>query len=163
MALSRDEIRAAVRVFADEVPSTATVHLIIVGGAAMALAFDARQATKDVDVIVIDGDRDALLAAAKRVAAARGLPSDWLNDAAARFASHASVGREVFASANLAVHAASVDTLPAMKLAAWRGTSSTSRTRASSCPSSRPPTARGCGRRSVPSSRLTATFRVRLR
>lgn len=55
-------------------------ELFIVGGAAMALAFDARRLTADVDAVF---EPKSKIAAAARVVAARHeeLTEDWINDA----------------------------------------------------------------------------------
>lgn len=55
----------------------------IVGGAAMALAFDTRKATKDIDAIFRPSSE--IRKAAKEIADDRGLPENWLNDAVKGF------------------------------------------------------------------------------
>lgn len=52
--------------------------IFIVGGAAMALAYNAGRSTGDIDGVL--RPRDDLLAAAHAVALARGLPDNWLSD-----------------------------------------------------------------------------------
>jgi len=52
--------------------------LFIVGGAAMAVAYDARLATTDVDAVFVPSKEVRI--AASRVAQERGLEEDWLND-----------------------------------------------------------------------------------
>jgi Nucleotidyltransferase of unknown function (DUF6036) len=52
--------------------------LFIVGGAAMALAYNASRVTDDIDGIFVP--RDVVLAAAREVAAERGLDEHWLSD-----------------------------------------------------------------------------------
>jgi hypothetical protein len=52
--------------------------LFIVGGAAMAVAYDARSATTDVEAVVVLSKEIRI--AASRVAQERGLEEDWLND-----------------------------------------------------------------------------------
>lgn len=55
----------------------ATIY--VAGGAAMALLFDTRSATRDVDA-VFRSDRGQLTAAIRHVADRHGLPAAWLND-----------------------------------------------------------------------------------
>jgi hypothetical protein len=55
------------------------VDLAVYGGAALAIAFDVRIATRDVDAVV-RGSPDFLRSAAAEVAVEEGWPEDWLND-----------------------------------------------------------------------------------
>lgn len=81
-----DEILAALAQLSTELGKLGvTGELNIVGGTAMVLAFQARASTKDVDAIF--EPTDAVRSAARLVAENLGLPADWLNDAAKRFAS----------------------------------------------------------------------------
>jgi Nucleotidyltransferase of unknown function (DUF6036) len=57
--------------------------LFVVGGAAMALAFKARPATREVDAVF--KRRNEVFKAAAQVARELGLPDEWLNDASKRF------------------------------------------------------------------------------
>jgi hypothetical protein len=58
-------------------------QIFIVGGAAMALAYSTRRVTKNIDAAF--EPKSAIYAAAEKVAEERGLPADWLNDAAKAF------------------------------------------------------------------------------
>jgi flagellar biogenesis protein FliO len=62
------------------------IELIIVGGAAMVLGYNARQATHDVDALIVK-PRTAQLVRdlAKRMADELNLAEDWLNDGAKRY------------------------------------------------------------------------------
>ena len=60
--------------------------LAVYGGAAMIIAFDIRQATRDVDAVV-RGAPDFLRAAAAEIAEKEGWPLDWLNDGVKGFLS----------------------------------------------------------------------------
>ncbi|TCN53540.1 hypothetical protein EV641_106186 [Rhodococcus sp. SMB37] len=52
--------------------------VFIVGGAAMALAYDARRTTMDIDGVFVP--RDVVLDAAAKIAATHRLPKHWLSD-----------------------------------------------------------------------------------
>lgn len=62
------------------------VEMAVYGGSALALAYDLRISTKDVDAIY-EKDKDFVRKASERVAAEMGLPKDWLNDAVKGYAS----------------------------------------------------------------------------
>lgn len=63
-----------------------SVEIAIYGGAAIALGFDSRRSTRDVDV-VIRGGVDFIRRAAREIADERGWPEDWLNDGVKGFVS----------------------------------------------------------------------------
>lgn len=54
-------------------------EMYLVGGAAMAVAYDARRATRDIDAVF--APKQAVYEAAQAVAEELGLPDNWLNDA----------------------------------------------------------------------------------
>jgi hypothetical protein len=95
----------------------------VIGGVAMALAFDARRTTKDADVILAEDIAGDVLQAAAEVAAEFGLPADWMNQKAVEASlviPPRSPGRIVFSSPTLVLAAAPIEHLLAMKLAAFR-------------------------------------------
>jgi hypothetical protein len=85
--LSRDDIlRGLARLDAMARASNIVVDLAIYGGAALALAFDLRVATRDVDAIV-HGAPDFVRRSVAAIAQEEGWPADWLNDGVKGFIS----------------------------------------------------------------------------
>jgi Nucleotidyltransferase of unknown function (DUF6036) len=118
--LDRQAILDALRVLDAELRSRdVRANVFVVGGAAMAVAYDARRSTADVDAVFAPAVevRDA----ARRVSDRLGLANDWLNDGAKAFMPGDDPERiVVFEAPNLQVAAASPRYLLAMKLLAAR-------------------------------------------
>lgn len=94
-------------------------EMFIVGGAAMALAYNTRRATRDIDAVF--EPKAVIYQAAERVATARGVDRDWLNDAVKGFLPGQDPGSTVlFERPGLAVRVASPRYLLAMKVMAAR-------------------------------------------
>ena len=94
-------------------------EMFLVGGAAMALAYDTRRATRDLDAVF--EPKQVVYEAAARVAEAEGLPVDWLNDAVKGFLPGPDpAARVLFDQPGLCVRVASPRYLLAMKLLAAR-------------------------------------------
>ena len=94
-------------------------EVFVVGGAAIALAYDARRSTVDVDAVFAPSTE--VRAAAVRVAERLGFEPDWLNDAAKAFLPGEDPERiQVYEGTNLSVAAASPQFLLTMKLLAAR-------------------------------------------
>jgi hypothetical protein len=93
----------------------------VVGGAALAFLDQGRRATSDVDAVIVPADAAATFVA--ELGKERGLPDDWLNDAALAYVPL--VGPEdwveVFRHGHVSVSIGSVRMLLAMKLLANRG------------------------------------------
>ncbi|MHB1210484.1 MAG: DUF6036 family nucleotidyltransferase [Acidimicrobiales bacterium] len=94
-------------------------EVFIVGGAAMAIAYDVRRSTVDVDAVFAPAAE--VRVAARRVAEKLGLEPDWLNDGAKAFMPGEDQDRiGVYEGQYLSVAAASPRFLLAMKLMASR-------------------------------------------
>jgi hypothetical protein len=117
---SKDELVGMLSLLNEELRATGvTGEVCIVGGAAMILAFGSRESTKDIDALVMAPA--SVRAAVARVAQARGLPANWLNDGAKGFASGQSAeSKEVLRFSHLRVVAPSPDYILAMKCVAAR-------------------------------------------
>jgi predicted nucleotidyltransferase len=94
--------------------------LYVFGGAAMAVAYDARRATRDVDAVFLP--HGVVLEEARAVAEEFGLPGWWLNDQASSYVARSKDrgARTVFDHPGLRVQAASPEHLLAMKVLAAR-------------------------------------------
>jgi predicted nucleotidyltransferase len=97
-----------------------TADVYVIGGAAMAMAYDARRATRDIDAIF--QPHSAVIEEAWNVAEELGLPRWWLNDQASVYVARGGDERapRVFEHPGLRVSAASPEHLLAMKVLAAR-------------------------------------------
>ncbi|WP_129630279.1 DUF6036 family nucleotidyltransferase [Candidatus Oscillochloris fontis] len=98
-----------------------TLTLVVVGGAALVLRYQARLSTQDVDAFfVTPPERRETRAWATIVARELGLPADWLNDGAKGFMQDMSYGPLLIDAPGIKVYQISAEQLLAMKLSAWR-------------------------------------------
>ena len=118
--LGRNELLGAFERLDDELGRMGVeADLFVVGGAAMAVAYDARRATTDVDAVFVPTKEVRM--AASRVAEELGLEDDWLNDGVKGFLPGEDIEQiGVYEGTNLHVAAASPKFLLAMKLMASR-------------------------------------------
>jgi hypothetical protein len=86
MLTRQDILRGLRRIDLKASEAGVLVDLSVYGGAALAIAFDLRNATRDVDAVV-RGSPDFLRTVASEVAEEEGWPSDWLNDGVKGFLS----------------------------------------------------------------------------
>jgi hypothetical protein len=118
--MDRGEIIAALTALAGELEGRGVVaEMYVVGGAAIALAFDERRATRDIDAVF--EPKDVVYEAAAVVSERLELPAGWLNDAVKGFLE----GDDPAAAAvldlpGLRCLAASPETLLALKVLAHR-------------------------------------------
>lgn len=119
--MDRPAIERALRALGDRLARRGVVaDLYVVGGAAMALAYDARRITRDIDALV--QPHGAVIAEARQVARDLDLPESWLNEQASVYVSTEPDPQapRVFDHPNLRVAAASARHLLAMKVMAGR-------------------------------------------
>ena len=86
MLVKDDILRGLHKIDVKAKEAAVVVDLSIYGGAAMALVFDTRRATRDVDAVV-HGAPDFLRTLARTIAEEEGWPLDWLNDGVKGFTS----------------------------------------------------------------------------
>jgi hypothetical protein len=114
--LSADDIRRLFRELAAELDAAGQrAEISLVGGAAIALCFDGRRATRDLDAVFMP--TDSVRRAAAAVADREGLDPDWLNDAVKGFLPGPDPNAvRFFEAPGLLVDMASAEYLLAMKL-----------------------------------------------
>jgi hypothetical protein len=120
VGFDRDQIRILLDELSAELATRgARADLFLVGGAAIAIAYDSRRATRDLDAVFLP--TDVVREAARLVAERRGLADDWLNDAVKGFLPGPDPdAQRYYASDALTVDVASARYLLAMKLFASR-------------------------------------------
>jgi predicted nucleotidyltransferase len=119
--LGRAELERAFTALGERLASRdVTADVFVVGGAAMALAYDAKRVTRDVDARFVP--HGIVLEEAHRVAEDLGLPPWWLNEQASVYISGKDDPgkRRVFDHPGLRVMAASPEHVFAMKALAAR-------------------------------------------
>lgn len=115
--LGREDIRELLDDLSRELAARA--ELFLVGGAALAVAYDATRSTRDLEAVFVPSD--VVRQAATAVADREGLAEDWLNDAVKGFLPGPDPNAQRFYSSDsLIVDVASPRYLLAMKLFAAR-------------------------------------------
>ncbi len=98
-----------------------SIELVLVGGAAMVLMYNARPSTRDVDVLILTPPTTYIVRRlAQQVAQEHNLPEDWLNDGAKGYLVGVSQGDTIFSAPGILVKSPTIAQLLAMKLSAWR-------------------------------------------
>lgn len=119
--LDREVIAEAFRRLGDRLARRGLIaDVYVFGGAAMAMAYDSRRATRDIDAVF--APHGPVLEEARAVAAELGLPQWWLNEQASSYVAPGgdSTAPRVFDHPGLRVSAASPEHLLAMKVLAAR-------------------------------------------
>jgi hypothetical protein len=124
MLEKEDILRGLTKLDAKAREAGVIVDLSIYGGAAVAIAFDVRRATRDVDAVV-RGNPDFVRRAAAQIAEEEGWPVDWLNDGVKGFTSsnekmQLMAGFEASVAGGLRIHTPTPEYLFAMKCMAMR-------------------------------------------
>jgi hypothetical protein len=112
--LSHDDVRALLTELGQRLAAkNIDARIFIVGGSAMALAFDRSRVTRDIGAVY--APKEEVYREAKALAQDRGLPEDWLNNAAKGYAPSPPVIGESFEVPGLSVGVASAEYLFVMK------------------------------------------------
>nr|WP_134010941.1 DUF6036 family nucleotidyltransferase [Streptomyces sp. 846.5] len=119
--LDRAEIEAALRMLGERLAKRGVIaDIYVFGGAAMALAYDARRSTRDIDAVF--SPHGIVLEEAKEVADRLGLPPWWLNEQGSVYVASGGdpEAARIFDHPGLRLSAASPRHLLAMKVQAAR-------------------------------------------
>lgn len=118
--MDRGQIIEALTALAEELDRRGiSADMYVVGGAAIALAFDERRSTRDIDAVF--EPKSVVYEAAAVVAEREGLPGGWLNDAVKGFLEGDDpTAAPVLDLPGLRCLAASAETLLALKVLAHR-------------------------------------------
>jgi uncharacterized nucleotidyltransferase DUF6036 len=118
--MDRGEIIGALTALAAELTQRGvSAEMYVVGGAAIALAFDERRSTRDIDAVF--EPKQVVYEAAASVGEQRGLPPGWLNDAVKGFlAGDDPAAAPILDLPGLRCLTASPETLLALKVLAHR-------------------------------------------
>jgi Nucleotidyltransferase of unknown function (DUF6036) len=118
--MERGEILRALTALAEELERRGvTAEMYVVGGAAIALAFDERRATRDIDAVF--EPKQSVYDAAATIAERLDLPGGWLNDAVKGFRlGEDAEAKPVLDLPSLRCLAASPEKLLALKVLAHR-------------------------------------------
>jgi predicted nucleotidyltransferase len=119
--LGRKEIEQALRMLGDRLARRGVVAKVyVVGGAAMALAYNTRRATRDIDAVFVP--HGVVLEEARKVGEQLGLPPWWLNEQASAYVAPGGDpdAPRIFDHPGLRLTAASPRHLLAMKVMASR-------------------------------------------
>lgn len=118
--MNRDDIIQALTRLGERLDARGLrADLYVVGGAAMALAYDVRRTTKDVDAVF--EPKAEVYREAIALAPEMNLPSDWLNDGVKGFLLSQDAGaRDAFEAPGIRVQAGSPEMLLVLKCLAHR-------------------------------------------
>ena len=98
------------------------LRLVVLGGAAMVLGYNARQATHDIDALFVPPpDAKVVRGWVRTVARERVWPDDWLNDAAKGYLKGLSEGPILFRAPGITVTQPAAEQLLAMKFMRMAG------------------------------------------
>jgi hypothetical protein len=120
--LTRNTIVAALLRLGEEAAQEGeTLTIVVVGGTALMLGYNARNSTRDVDAfLVTPPERAQTRQWVAQVAADLNLPPDWLNDGAKGFMQGVAYGPLLLHRRGIMVYQVAPEQLLAMKLTAWR-------------------------------------------